>query len=187
MDWLSLLLIALVVISVIRKVYQGMQTMPAPRGGGARPLPGGDPEPLPLEAAPSSWSSGWGDWPGALPELVDEAEAEEASWEAVTETTAGVPILVPELPVEVPVRLEAETVALPVISLEPLEVDREAEHHRLHQRLRAAPPAPPLRPRRASAPRLRSRAELRRAVVLAEMLGPPRALQPLDVPTEAAR
>ena len=64
-----------------------------------------------------------------------------------------------------------------------VEVDRDAEHARFHTRIdppRRSPPARGL-PRRTSSPLadLRDPAALRRAVVAAEILGPPRALRDL--------
>lgn len=184
MEWFALLLIALVVFNVIRKVQEGFRAMGDVQRHPRQPLPPAEQEAaLEVEPAPSNWSSGWSDWPGAAPEVQWEAE-EEGAWEEVAETAAGVPILAVELPVEVPVQLEAEAVAVPVYSLEALEVDRQAEHQRLHARMEEAVPVPR---RRRSPPRLHGREELRRAIVLAEMLGPPRALQPHNIPIEPAR
>jgi len=78
----------------------------------------------------------------------------------------------------------------PVVSLEPVapraaplraafdvEPNRAAEHARLHRRAVQAPVAP-----RPSEPRLKLRGagELRRAVLVAEVLGPPRSLRTLE-------
>lgn len=85
--------------------------------------------------------------------VLEQVAAEEASWLE---------------------RPEAERVDAPVISLELLEVDREAEHRRLHDRAIAEVPAP--RPRRSGlAAMLHGSGDLRRAMVLQEVLGPPRS------------
>lgn len=114
---------------------------------------------------------GWGDWTVALPEseagapeeIVDE---EEAAARAPRAERARVP--------EEP---EAERVAVQVVSLEPLQVDRPAEHVRFHRTLEAPALRRPARraPRLAAA--LADRDDVRRAVLLAEVIGPPKGLQ----------
>ena len=59
--------------------------------------------------------------------------------------------------------------------LEQAQVDRRAEHNRFHDRYLA--PEAPEPTQRPLATQLRGRDELRRAVVLTEVLGPPRSLQ----------
>lgn len=132
------------------------------------------PEPS-IESSDGGWSAGWGEWPAEeLPEAlqiegpVDEPDAEtflrtRESWENR------------ERPLPEVVRVHA-----PVVSLESLEVDREAEHRRLHARLRPPTP-PPVQRRRSPLERaLRTRAGVRQGVILAEVLGPPRSLSPLE-------
>lgn len=105
-----------------------------------------------LEPAPNGegWSVGWGSWP-------EEAPAEEA----------------PEPEVYIP---EAVRVADPVVSMEALHVDRAAEHARIHA-IHARPAARPQRDRPRLAALLSSEADIRRGIVLAEVLGPPAALR----------
>jgi hypothetical protein len=97
-------------------------------------------------------------------EPVDAAEgasaeaAETASWEA----TAKAPR--PE-----PVRAVLETP----------EVDWNAEHDRFHRRYVDGQPAPAAR-HAGTLAELRGRGALRRAVIAAEILGPPRSLRPPD-------
>jgi hypothetical protein len=62
--------------------------------------------------------------------------------------------------------------------LEATEVDRQAEHARLHRTIEGAPPPSARAPGTLS--RLRDHGMLRRAVVAAEVLGPPLALRPPD-------
>ena len=117
----------------------------------------------------ANWSSGWGSWPGeqleelAAEEVVTEEEADEliAYQERLSQREAT----------------EAARTTVPVVSMEPLEVDRAAEHRRFHERVVTK------RPPRAPAPseRLHSllsdQSEIRRAVLLSEILGPPRSLR----------
>jgi hypothetical protein len=74
--------------------------------------------------------------------------------------------------VPVPVVLErAMREAVP----EPVEIDRAAEHVRFHGRFPA--PVQPAAPSETLPEHLRKPGELRRAILLAEVLGPPRALR----------
>lgn len=118
-------------------------------------------EPLPAPA-PEPWME------GVPEEVTAEAPADEEAVDLAE--------LRPPRPVEhVP---EAVRVYDPVVSLEPLHVDRPAEHQRFHRRVAApdavAAPAP-TGPSVAAA--LRAPGALRRAVLLAEVLGPPRSLR----------
>lgn len=99
---------------------------------------------------PEGWSTGWGAWPE------EEAATEES----------GIEAYVPE----------AVRVADPVVSLENVHVDRAAEHARIH-RIHAQPVAGRKRDRPRVAALLRSEADVRRGIVLAEILGPPAALR----------
>lgn len=103
---------------------------------------------------------------GSKPVPADEP-AEETAWDVFRKVEGA-------LREEVP---EAVRVYAPVVSLEPLVVDREREHLRLHQREKAPPP----RARRRAAPALdaslRGKGDLRRAIILSEVLGPPKSLQ----------
>jgi hypothetical protein len=68
-----------------------------------------------------------------------------------------------------------------VVSLERLEIDRDAEHERFRRRV-ATPVAQPRRPTRESLlPDLREPREIRRAIIVAEVLGIPRAMQEHEV------
>lgn len=73
---------------------------------------------------------------------------------------------------------EALRVSAPVVSLESLTVDREAEHTRMRAG-RANAAAVARRPRRATrlTGLLDSSQDLRRGIVLSEILGPPRGLE----------
>jgi hypothetical protein len=102
-------------------------------------------------AAPAGgWSTEWGEWPG-------EHVAPEAD--------------------PVP---EAVRVSAPVVSLEPVHINRAAEHRRLH-----ATQSPPVRPTPVRRPRiarlLQGSDDLRSAIILGEILGPPRSLRDRDV------
>ena len=132
--------------------------------------------PLPeaAEEEEAGWSAGWGKWP-------------EFSFETPAEGEATEP-LPTEVPAPAPSPIEAvslESTAPPlVVSLEPTRIDRAAEHARFRARTAAPVPVVSGPPPRTSgfglAGMLRERGGLRRAVVLAEVLGPPRSLQPID-------
>ena len=72
-------------------------------------------------------------------------------------------------------------VSLEELGARPAPVDadpaRESEHARFHRRLAAS--APPARPAAKNRLRLGGPGEIRRAIVLSEVFGPPRALRPL--------
>ncbi len=146
---------------------------PPPESGGATPAR------LPAPVAVPEPVGGWGDWPGdeeadeedeALDEVAGDHDldvdsihtAEALSLEPIS-ASEGV---VRALPAPLPAALDAPA------------VDRRAEHERFHRKV-AGPAAPAPRPDRL-ADHLRSRAEVRRAILLAEVLGPPKSLQGPD-------
>ena len=120
--------------------------------------------------------------PGTVPAARRETAAEWQEWEEDEE--AGVEALpVDDRSAEVIHPVEAVSlepvapVPLPVRPvLETAQVDRSLEHRRFHERFveRHEAPAPAAD---TLAARLRHPGELRRAVLLAEILGPPRALR----------
>jgi hypothetical protein len=138
-----------------------------------------------LERGEGGWSVDWGAWPTEAQDA--PAEREESPYE--DPYGAGYEML--------PARIEAQprevTVAEPAaspapilrdrasraVSLESLEVDRATEHARLHRRI--SEPVTPRRPAPTSlGRRLLVPSEARRALLLAEVLGPPRSLRPPD-------
>lgn len=128
------------------------------------------------EGASGGWSSGWGEW--TTEELPEELQIEgpvtEREAERFLRTRESLDTReAAQLP-------EAVRVQAPIVSMESLEVDRKAEHRRLHARMR---PADPPAVRRRLTPletALRTRSGVQQGIVLAEILGPPRALSPLD-------
>jgi hypothetical protein len=172
-----LLLLAFVFFPLIQAV---LERMGKPRGGPELPPPEHEAEeppppvvvaqrPLPEAAPDESWSSEWGTWPA-------ESAEDLAAEEVVTEEQADELIAYQERLTarEIP---EAARVTVPVVSMEALEVDRASEHRRFHQRItQAARVATPQRPSPAGGG-LRNPAELRRAIILAELLGPPQSLR----------
>lgn len=207
MDWFTLFLVfiffVLPLIQQIAEARKRSQLPPPPE------LEEGEEHPEarlerapPLKRAPTppregggAWSEGWGEWPGMVivPDAeveADEADEEEAvpegrpgsheeSWTHRREVPAGVPA-----PRAEPVRgerVERVLVQRPA-PVEPVEIDRRAEHRRFHERLRTVEEV--RRPTNAAARRLVSalhdREELQRAILLAEVLGPPRSLRPLE-------
>jgi hypothetical protein len=185
MDWLEILLVLIFfgapLLGRIFKTSPPPDALPPPE---AEPY-GEEPARIPAPAgarrdAPGDWSAGWGEWPGMETEEDEEAAAvEEARAAGVPDPegihTAEAVSLEPVTPVVYQRPLPA-----PVASLDLVEVDRKAEHERLHRRF-ARPAAPPARARPDRlADHLRTRRELRRAILLTEVLGPPRALRPLE-------
>ena len=128
------------------------------------------------------WSAGWGQWPEGASEEEDAAEGG-----GLEEGIAGDHDLdVDSIHTREAISLEpvssAEAAVRPLpeapVGLDTTEVDWNREHVRFHDKY-FKPAAPPPRTDRL-ADHLRSRAEVRRAILLAEVLGPPRALRDLD-------
>lgn len=133
----------------------------------------------PVEAEDGGWSAGWGEWPGTTTAEADQLEdltAEPVVTEEEAEEILYHQIRVPEERVS-----EAARVSVPVVSLEPTQPSR----HRVDRpaRTQLAPPPSHERSRRrnAFARILHDEVELRRSVMLAEVLGPPRALREADL------
>lgn len=124
------------------------------------PVPRTDPRGI------EGWSVDWGEWPAQREEeLPVEGTLEEIGVEAPP----------PERPRERDVPQ--------VVSLEPLRVDRDAEHERFHARK-----GPVLRPVKERPPRiatlLRGREGLRRAVLVSEVIGLPTAFRYMTPPPD---
>jgi hypothetical protein len=128
----------------------------APR---AEPRPEPRPVPTPTQAEPS-----WEPFPTPAPVPVPKPRQEPARRPPVVVSRTPPPVPVPQ-----------------VRSLEALEVDWSAERERFRSRYLVAAPAP----KRAETPRLlpdlRDPAEIRRALVMAEVFGPPRSLREHEV------
>lgn len=197
MDFISLLLlIVFIVLPLVQEVLKRRRTPPRVPGEHLprEPQPqSGDRE---LEAAREragelrgdgqtggGWSDDWGEWPD---EVEAGSEAVPILWEDAP------PPLEKEPAPRAIARIEAETLeVMPeqhpppplVISLEPKHIDRAAEHQRFHDKVYAAAVPLPPRPARARdsfAALLRDQRGVRRAIIVSEVLGPPRALQPLE-------
>lgn len=124
----------------------------------------------------SGWSAEWGDWPGE--EKAEEEQDDEAQPVEVIFPVEAIS-LEPVAPQPVPVRPERPVPAAVPRTMEALTVDRKAEHARFHQRVQVTP-APPARRAGGIPALLRDPRHLRQAVILAEVLGPPRALRELE-------
>lgn len=138
----------------------------ARRGGTAR-SPASAAPPGERSTGEEGWSVDWGAWPAEPDEeeLV-EVEAEEPPVEATQ-----------------PRRPRQARDEPTVVSLEPLHVDRKAEHARFHARtVHVLPPIRPRQPRVAAL--LRGRGGLRNAVLLSEVLGLPTAFRELPGPPD---
>ena len=127
----------------------------------------------PGPAAEESWSADWGTWPT---EGMEELSSEEVLTEEQADELIGLQerLAAREVP-------EAVRVTVPVVSMEQRQIDRSAEHRRFHE----PAPAPAARPVTRARPiaiggALSKPSDLRRAIMLAEVLGPPRALEGMD-------
>lgn len=191
MDWIELLLIAVFFgAPLLGRLFQRQPPAPPP------PLPRSDaPAPADLQArlpAPAGatlptpvggWSAGWGQWPEGASEEEDAAEEEGADEEG---GFADHDLAADSIHTREAISLEpvtgSEVVLRPLpeapVGLDTAEVDWSREHVRFHDKYFKPAPPPPRVDRLAD--HLRSRAEVRRAILLAEVLGPPRSLRGLE-------
>lgn len=192
MDWIELLLVVVFFgAPLIGRLFQKPAPPPPPVPRSDAPAPPDLQAPLPAPAratlpapagAGGGWSAGWGQWPEGASE--EEDAAEEGTLE---EGVAGDHDLAADsIHTREAISLEPVTTAeglvrpLPEapVGLDTVPVDWNREHVRFHDKyFKAAPP--PARTDRL-ADHLRSRAEVRRAILLAEVLGPPRSLRGLE-------
>ncbi|CAN5547732.1 hypothetical protein BH24GEM3_BH24GEM3_27100 [soil metagenome] len=202
-DWVTLLLFVFFffILPILQQVFRKKQPPPPttqlPEEEEEWELPPHGRRDTPSRVpAPEQWSEGWeGEWPE---EEETAAARERSAWEDLglddlfreprtqppePVTAAPAPIPVPSRPLPTtppPERLPPASPPPPqVVSMEALVVDREAEHVRFHDRyvVPSRPPAgrirhPPL------AAQIHDPKELRRAIILNEVLGLPRALRP---------
>ena len=173
MSWEALLFIAFLLLPMLQGLVQRKTPPRLPPPDREREVPGDG----------AGWSEGWGEWaheedssiaaePEHSPLAVQPTADSRAAvmLEAAPETT--VVSLEPLAPRPVPVRTSREVAP-----------DRTAEHARFHKRVAASTPTP--RPAvHEGRLRLRAPGELRRAVLLSEVLGAPRALRPLEAEKE---
>lgn len=161
MDWTDLLLPLLFIgLPLLGKLLE-KRAPPEEQeeyGEGLEPLP-------PVEDVRAG--EAWGDWPGA-----EESPAGEEEGIHTLEARS----LEPVTPEPLPVPVERPLPAAVAETLEVLRVDRQAEHRHFHRREPETPSVPVSR----GAPlgeELREPGALRRAVLLAEVLGAPKALR----------
>jgi len=137
------------------KILTGQQPLPQPK---PRPLPQAERAPVPPAREP--WQEAA---PLELPDSFDEHVAAETSRVPARRTADDLSV------VHVPPQ---------VVSLEALEIDDEARHEAFHARLARRTTSPDSQvERRERQHRFMTDAELRRAIVMAEVLGPPRGLE----------
>jgi hypothetical protein len=205
MDWFTLLLIFFFfVLPLIQQIVQARKQAENPPGlpgeeevdlehefpselEGERRRPAATQSAEPEERG-DGWSAGWGAWPGEA----DETEVEEQPF--------GVPA---ERPLPEQVRVLRDSAPRPERSIPEIRAERPIPELRSERTLpeRPAPLAPAYLEHRAEAPRIQNRTrelsmpvlgvrrgatgigravhdrqELRRAIILAEVLGPPRSL-----------
>lgn len=168
MEWLAVLLFVFIVAFGLLRRWVGQL-----RDARMRRLPPEDGAALPRSAPTGgAWSEGWGAWPGI--ETGEDAPGGEEEVEPVRVVTLEDAGREQGLPTE-----EAPASFTTVISLEPTRVDRVAEHARFRERVVVVPPPPPPRPAETFSPaaRLRDPRELRRALIAAEILGPPQSVR----------
>lgn len=176
MDWgqllILLILFGLPLLEFLERILKARRRGEEPRTPDAGPTEGvtqerGAPADRGHRSEPAIEHGGW--LPQLPPELEWEPEAE------ADETAPELPAPRAQGPEEVP---EAVRVHSPVVSLEPLEVDRDGEPRRFHRDLGSTGPVPGLRaaPSRL-ATQIQSRSDLRRAIILAEVLGRPKGLR----------
>jgi hypothetical protein len=194
MNWIELLLVAVFFgAPLLGRLFQRQQPAPPPVPPRSD-VPGYAEAPADLQArlpAPAratlptpvgGWSAGWGQWP-------EGASEEEAGDEEDTEDEEGIvgdhDLAADSIHTREAISLEPVTgseVALRPLPEAPValdaEVDRSREHLRFHDKYFKAAPPPPRQDRLAD--HLRSRAEVRRAILLAEVLGPPRSMRGLE-------
>lgn len=164
MSWVDVLLIAaFVLFPLIQQLLERSRRSQLP------PDEGSEEGAPPIETAPTGtpWGMEGEGWtPDEASEPVGGEELAEAEGLRAAESPYGT-LARPDVPMSTSVN---------VVSLEPLHVDHGTEHDRLHRRA-VPPPLPPTRRPGSLRDSLRGRRELRRAVILAEVLGPPKALR----------
>lgn len=184
MDWFTVLLFVIFIVLPLLQQFLGKDKPSQPPSSEQRdewdwelpPMPesgernGRDvPRPARSESEPIG-AKDVGGWGGEISDVADEEIGGTLGTEDIppTERTLELPPLQP--------RTQPR-----VVSLEALEIDRAAEHKRFHDRF-VAPAPPAMRPRRGvrSFSALRNPREIRRAIILAEVLGPPRAIRPIE-------
>lgn len=130
------------------------------------------------EAADEGWSAEWGAWPEEEGgEAYSDVETEVGPFESVASEERAREMIAYQERTPVDRMPEVARVTSPVVSLESVNVDRAAEHDRFHRTIGA----PQRRGRGSRKPRvaslLRDRNDLRRGILLKEILGPAKGLQ----------
>lgn len=166
MDWIQVGFLLLFIVLPLLQGLAGRMRRPPADGEPSASLP----EIVTREpdAAPVDDTSAWDAW--FEPHAGEAGQGEERLAEEIQPVEAISLEQFDEAPV--PVVLER---VVHMAAPEPVEIDRDAEHVRFHSRFPTAvqPPA-----RSETLPeRLRRPGELRRAIILAEVLGPPRSLR----------
>lgn len=175
MEWVEVVLFLLFIVLPLLQGLLGRDK----KGGDPKPSHPEEPEFTELASEPPTELSAWDELfgAGATPAAASEPEEIEPEQAPVGLDTAPVEIVSLE-PVEelreVPVA-EAVFAADASPPLDQVRIDRRAEHIRFHTRVDA--PSAPEPTRRSLGRDLHDPDQLRRAVILAEVLGPPRSLQ----------
>lgn len=167
MDWVQVLLVLLFIIFPLLEGLASRRRRPPADQEPSASLP--DIPTREPAALPDSDSSAWDAWFG--PEATAQRAEAEQEEERVAEEIQPIEAISLEPVDEIPEPVRVERVTVP----EAAAVDRMVEHERFHARY-LAPAEVPRDPERLQE-RLRKPGELRRAVLLTEILGPPRSLQ----------
>ncbi len=183
MDLLEVILFLVFVgAPLLGRLLQG-KTQPPPDSLPPFPEEREEREGIPFEipAPQGGWSAEWEQWPES-----DEEEKAEAPVAVLRDAEDEDIHTAEAVSLEPVTRVEAvrRPLPTPVASLDLAEVDRGAEHERFHRKIVPRVPRTPRPALRSDGLRdqLRSRSEVRRAVILAEVLGPPRSLREPDRP-----
>ncbi|MDQ3310417.1 MAG: hypothetical protein M3497_09855 [Gemmatimonadota bacterium] len=171
MDWIQVGFLLLFIVLPLLQGLAGRMRRPPADGEPSASLPEiATREP---DAAPVDDTSAWDAWFEPHAGGAEQVEAGQGE-ERLAEEIHPVEAISLEQFDEAPPPVVLERV-VHMAAPEPVEIDRDAEHVRFHSRFPAAVQPPP---RSETLPeRLRRPGELRRAIILAEVLGPPRSLR----------
>jgi hypothetical protein len=191
--------LVVLVIFVLLSLLGGALKKKPPQGEDGAALPDGEDatfRPAPQRRVPPAEDdpfAGWGVWPDQEQERDEETEEVLVGWDPVppphAEPARPAPVAVPApVPVPAPVTVRPpdsrawqrglQVAPAPVVRSLETEVDRDAEHRRFHDTIDQVPLPDVEAPVRDVLKGLRRPARLREAVLLAEVIGPPRAVRP---------
>jgi hypothetical protein len=190
-------LVVVVIFLLLSLLGGALKKKQPPQGEDGAPLPDGEDatfRPAPQRRAPPAEDdpfAGWGVWPDQ--EQEEETEGVLVGWDPLPpphpEPERPAPMAAPApVPLPAPVTVRPpesrawqqgmRVAPAPVVRSLETEVDRDAEHRRFHDTIDDVRLPEVEEPIRAVLKGLRRPARLREAVLLAEVIGPPRAVRP---------